>query len=291
MANSIVSKLDLPRAIAKEKNGIVLYWVEELGLAGVHINGLALLLQCNPKTAKSAIEAVTQITLFEAEIVTEQGLRTVTLLSETDLATVLRYISRSKCKEETRDRADDVRDKLASAGFKLMVMMELAPSELAARAVSHLDKEIELEKTRNEGRKLEADKANSEHQLAIAETNLLSFRHLVTTTMPEVKQKIILGFDIVEKIEYRDRIIQNNQILDDGETVNKTDLCQRYDIKTRNGSPDYKRLNALLDGAKLPSSAWEETTTIRSNYQLRREYLDNLDRHVLGSSQQMHIGQ
>jgi hypothetical protein len=109
--------------------------------------------------------------------------------------------------------------------------------------------------------------------------------------MPEVKQKIILGFEVVEKIEYRDRVIKDNQILDDGETVNKTDLCNRYDIKTRGGSPDYKRLNALIEGARLPDRAWEETTVIRTNPQLRREYLDTLDRHVLSNSQQMHIGE
>lgn len=133
--------------------------------------------------------------------------------------------------------------------------------------------------------------AQAEQSKVQAEQNLLSFRHLVTTTMPEVKQKIILGFDVVEKVEYRDRVIVNNQVVDEGDTINKTGLCDRYDIKTRNGKPDYKRLNALLDGAKLPPLAWEETTTIQSNYQLRREYLDSLDRHMSGTTQQMHIGE
>jgi phage anti-repressor protein/uncharacterized protein YnzC (UPF0291/DUF896 family) len=133
--------------------------------------------------------------------------------------------------------------------------------------------------------------AQAEQQKVQAEQNLLSFRHLVLTTMPEVKQQIILGFEVVEKVEYRDRVIVNNQVVDEGDTINKTGLCDRYDIKTRNGKSDYKRLNALLEGAKLPVLAWEETTTIQSNYQLRREYLDSLDRHMAGTTQQMHIGE
>jgi hypothetical protein len=45
---SILSQPNVPRATAKEKNGVVLYWIEELSVAGLHINGLAKLLNCNP---------------------------------------------------------------------------------------------------------------------------------------------------------------------------------------------------------------------------------------------------
>jgi hypothetical protein len=289
--SSIVSKSWKPRAIAKEKNGIVLYWVEELGAAGLNLKGLARLLEYDHGSLGKFLKGVEQKPLLQAEVVTDGGLQGVELYDGEALSEILVEIISSNINKSTRVRAKIELKRLAAAGFSLMVMMELAPAELAVRAVSHLDKEIELEQIKNEGRALEAQIASSEHQKALAETNLLAFRHLVTTTMPEVKQQIILGFDIVEKIEYRDRVIQNNQVLDDGETINKTALCDRYDIKTRSGSPDYKRLNALLDGAKLPNQAWEETTTIRSNLQLRREYLENLDRHIKGTTQQMHLGE
>lgn len=133
--------------------------------------------------------------------------------------------------------------------------------------------------------------AKIEERKTLAENNLLAFRHVIVATMPEHKQKIVLGFEMVEKIEYRDRVIANNRVIDEGETINKTSLCDRYDIKTRNGKPDYKRLNALIEGAKLPTSAWKETKTIQSDYQLRRDYLDRLDRHITGTSQQMYLGE
>ena len=50
----------LPRATAKEKDGIVLYWVEELQVAGIHYSGVAKILECDPslprKTAKKLAE-------------------------------------------------------------------------------------------------------------------------------------------------------------------------------------------------------------------------------------------
>jgi phage anti-repressor protein len=186
-------------------------------------------------------------------------------------------------------KGDEIRQYFIESEKKWKLVQEVAPE--IAQEVELMAMRIELAKIEAQKAVAESEKANSEHQLAIAQNNLLSFRHLVTTTMPEVKQKIILGFEVVEKIEYRDRIIQNNQVLDDGETINKTDLCQRYDIKTRSGAPDYKRLNALLNGARLPDRAWEETTTIRSNTQLRREFLEPLDRHILSGNQQMYCGE
>lgn len=161
MANLTISNINRPRAIAKEKDGIVLYWVEELGIAGIHVRGIAQLLECNPKTIASVLaelQAVTQITPFEAEIITSGGIQAVTLVTESDLPRVLRKIERSKAKEETRDRAGDVRDRLAAAGFKLLVMLELAPQQLKAQVsqhVSDLDKALELERLRVRGRELD----------------------------------------------------------------------------------------------------------------------------------------
>lgn len=156
--------------------------------------------------------------------------------------------------------------------------------DLVKQVAPQVAQEVELIAMKIELAKIEMQKASIEAQSQ-------SFRHLVITTMPEIAQQKILGYQLVEKVEYRDRIIQDNQVLDEGNTVNKTELCDRYNIKTRSGSSDYKRLNALLEGANLPRGAWEEATTIRSNLQLRREYLDNLDRYIIGSTRQLHVGE
>ena len=129
-----------------------------------------------------------------------------------------------------------------------------------------------------------------ENSVAQSQLALLQFRHTVTTTMPEVLQQKILNFQIVEKVEYRDRILKDEDLLNDGSTINKTALCERYDIVTRNGKPDFKRLNDTL--AKLPDDAFDDTTVIRTNKELKREYLSELDRIVLvEQSRQMYLGE
>jgi hypothetical protein len=97
------------------------------------------------------LQGVGQVAILEAEIITPGGLQCVGLISETDLPKVLRTIERSKAKEATRDRAGDIRDQLAAAGFKLLVMMELAPHQLKAQVDAHvaeIDKILEIERLR-----------------------------------------------------------------------------------------------------------------------------------------------
>ncbi len=123
----------LPLAIAKEKNGIVLYWIEELGIAGIHQQGIARMLSCSISTVQNAVQGCTGISFLMAETVTPGGLQGVQLISETDLAKLLRHIARSKAKVETRDRADDIRDRLVAAGFKLMLTLPLFGNSRYAR--------------------------------------------------------------------------------------------------------------------------------------------------------------
>jgi hypothetical protein len=262
MDNNIVPASKKPRAVAKEKDGIILYWIEELGIAGIHLRGLASLLGCQLGTIQSILKGDKGIVLLEAEIITQGGLQGVRLVSEIDLAKVLRHIARSKCKEETRDRADDIRDRLAAAGFKLMVMLELAPAELAARAVSHhIDKEIELERIKNEGRELEKEKAKLEEKV-------LSFRHWVCTALEPADRDRVLGSTTVREIEYRRTIVdESGFVLNAGETLNKGRLCEEFGFVTRTGKPDYKAINALIQEAianrALPNP-WREVRTLAS---------------------------
>ena len=134
--------------------------------------------------------------------------------------------------------------------------------------------QIELQNLINEGLRLEAQK----HQ---AELNLIQFRQSVVLMCPEIVQKKILGYQTIEKVEYRDRLIKDEQIINDGTTVTKTELCGRYDLFTRKGSPDYRRLNNLIEGAGLADNdeLWEETYSIRENKQLKRSALPILDQY------------
>ena len=133
--------------------------------------------------------------------------------------------------------------------------------------------------------------AQAETQKALAEKSVLDTRHLIVATCPEPMQQKILGFEVVKEIEYRDRIIQDNQVINDGSTINKTALCKRYGFMTKAGSPDYAKLKKHLDSLKIPDYAWENVTSIRDNQELRRDYLGELDKMIMDDSRQLWFGE
>jgi hypothetical protein len=132
--HNTAGKKKLPRAIAKEKDGIVLYWVEGQKREGINQRGLSRLLECNPKTVAALMSCVTETSIFDAEIVTESGGKAVTLIDGEGVADLLLELIGSKAKIETRTLAKIVLKKLTAAGLKLAVMLELAPQQLADQA-------------------------------------------------------------------------------------------------------------------------------------------------------------
>jgi hypothetical protein len=278
MANHIVST-KLPRAIAKEKDGIVMFWVEELGVAGLHIRGIAQLLECNPKTITQAVTCltVTQIVLLEAEILTEQGIRTVTLITETDLPRVLRHIARSKAKAQTRDLADDIRDRLAAAGFKLAVMLELAPQQLKAQVDRHVE---ELEAL-----KLKAEIAKQETLARLAEQKTMELRHYVVTVLPEPVQQKILGYKEIKTTEYIDRTIAPDGSINDG--VGITYIQKRYGFKSTKEAWGW--LEAIGMG-KL-ADCWQHQLSAVHRSAMPREHLAQLDALFDANPRQKWLGE
>lgn len=142
-----------------------------------------------------------------------------------------------------------------------------------------------------EALKIKAEIARNEAIAAKANEAALQLRHYVVTTLPEPLQQKILGYQVVEKTEYRDRIIHNDDVIRDGTTINKTQLCRRYGFVTRTGTPDYRKLNRYLGQIGLPSGAWKLTATIRENEELNIEYLEELDERLLGSDRQLFLGE
>ena len=129
--------------------------------------------------------------------------------------------------------------------------------------------------------------AQAEAQKALAEKSVLDTRHLIVATCPEPMQQKILGFGVVKEIEYRDRIIQDNQVINDGSTVNKTALCKRYGFTTKAGKPDYAKLKKHLESLRIPDYAWENVSSVRDNQELRRDYLGELDKMIMDDSRQL----
>jgi hypothetical protein len=143
---------------------------------------------------------------------------------------------------------------------------------------------IEEMKLKIELAKLERDKAKLENRT-------IELRHYVVTALPKPVCDRILGVTEVKEIEVRDRIIQDEEVIRDGSTINKTDLCHRLGILTRNGAPDYRKLNVILSRSGLPSEAFKLTASIKENTELRREYLEELESFYLNSDRQMWFGE
>jgi hypothetical protein len=284
MAESIIKysaedKSKLPRAIAKEKDGIVMYFAEELQREGISQRGLSRLLECNPKTVAVAWSCVTPTAIFEAEIVTESGVKTVTLMDGEGVADLLLELVGSKAKVETRNLAKIMSKKLIAAGFKLAVMLELAPEQLAAQAVRNAE-DKELLKLRKD--------------VLTLEDKTLSLRHYVVTALPKAQADRILGVTEIKTTEIKEVVVnERGQILGHlpGESYNKRELCERYGIVTRTGKPDYRQINAHLAGLNLPNEAWEDRQVVSHNAQLKAEFLPQLDKLIGKVDRQAWIGE
>lgn len=139
--------------------------------------------------------------------------------------------------------------------------------------------------------KLKIELARLERDKADIDNKSLNLRHIVVSTCPDHIQQRILGYTEIKQIEYRDRVYHDDQLIRDGSTLNKTQLCKRYKILTRNGSPDYRKLNKMLENVHLPSEAWKLTAAIQENTELHCEYLPELDRLIFDADRQMFLGE
>jgi phage anti-repressor protein len=187
--------------------------------------------------------------------------------------------------------------RLSCDAFKELCMLSKSPQGKATRQyfiqaekkwqlvqqhAPQFAQEVELMHLKIELAKQEAIKAQ-------ADEKVLALRHYVTTALPEPVQQKILGYKEVTTIEYRDRVIHNDDVVNDGSTVTKTELCHRYGILTRQSKPDFKRLNQILE--KLPDDAFLPAVTFHEATQLKRDWLDRLDRMILKSDRNLYLGE
>jgi hypothetical protein len=134
------------------------------------------------------------------------------------------------CTEEGRQ----IRQYFIEAEKKWRLVQQTAPKVAEEVEILHLKLEI----------------AKQEAIAKSAEEKTIGLRHYVVTALPKPVADRILGVSSVVEVEYRDRIIKDREVINDGSTINKTALCQRYGITTKNGKPDYKRLNQQLDAMR-----------------------------------------
>jgi hypothetical protein len=108
-----------------------LVYIPEIDKSGVHIQGLARLLDCDPRLVQRAKQNCGVGDVLEARIETTTGLKTVAFILENGVIEILEQIIDSpRIKKETRQRAREIFKRFAKAGFRLYVMMQVAPEKL-----------------------------------------------------------------------------------------------------------------------------------------------------------------
>jgi hypothetical protein len=138
---------------------------------------------------------------------------------------------------------------------------------------------------------LKIELAKQEAVKAQAEQRTIELRHYIVNALPEPVQQKILGYTEIKQVEYRDRVIKDDQVVRDGSTINKTEMCKRLGIVTKSGAPDDKALNKQLDQLRLPSEAWQMTVAVKENLELRADYWPIVERKWLEGGRNLYLGE
>lgn len=119
------------------KDGLDLYFDSKSGLTGTSINGLARLLKCHPQTVSD--QAIKSGVIMEAEAYTQGGLQGIKIIPESEINQILMAIlSAKKSSAKNKKSASELLAKFTQAGFRLMVLLEVAPEQLAASAIDKI---------------------------------------------------------------------------------------------------------------------------------------------------------
>jgi len=142
--------------------------------------------------------------------------------------------------------------------------------------------------------KIELAKLEAQKEVAIAQTSqsdlqLIQFRHYISTALPEHQQQKVLGYSEVKIVETRDRLVSNGVVVNDGSTINKTELCKKLGFIAKSGAPDYKALNLYL--AKMPEEAFETIQYLKESPELKREWISELQHVIEDSPRQRWLGE
>jgi anti-repressor protein len=126
-----------------------------------------------------------------------------------------------------------------------------------------------------------AERLNTESQ-----NNLILKREAVINLLPPVTAALILGAKVVDRVEYRDRTIDQSGKIHDGLGI--TYLQKRYGFKST--AETWKALESVGYG-KNNRDAWKPELTAVENHKLNPAYVADLDSLFDSMSRQRLIGE
>lgn len=133
-------------SLVRKEDGSEFYYSTKSCKTAISIRGLARLVGCDAKTVHNAIKSLETRCevnwLKTAEMYTPQGVQGVKLILEEGLPEVLEELTQGRKTAKTKEAAANILKKLAHAGFRLMVLMEVAPEVVAKEAIANIDDPI-----------------------------------------------------------------------------------------------------------------------------------------------------
>ena len=175
----------------------------------------------------------------------------------------------------------------------LFVLMESGSTSLEIDPIAEMKLKIELAKLERDKAKCQEKAAKYQKEASQLEQDTLHLRKFYAEELPKPIADRILGVTEIKEIEYRDRIILDEDLINDGSTVTKAYLCERYGFVTKKGTPSYAALNKFLAevGADKSEELWDSTMSVRTTKQFKIEHLDQLDRAFENANRQMFLGE
>ena len=138
MNNKITRILGIHNGIQLIVNtdGHELYYSTKTGKTAIGVKGLARILNINSQIVSNAMVKLN--VGKELEMYTQQGLRMVKLAMEDEVPKILTHLSGGRHGKKTKRSAVLLQEKLAQAGFRLAVLLEVAPELVAKEAIGRI---------------------------------------------------------------------------------------------------------------------------------------------------------
>ena len=130
--------------LVSNEDAINFYYSVEHKRAAMNSNGLSKVLDCDVKTVNRVVNRLIKAGdskyFIKREVYTPYGIKLVTLIVDKGLALVLDDIRDNKrIKQSTRDNAAELNRQLVEAGFRLAVMLRVAPEQVAREAMHRIE--------------------------------------------------------------------------------------------------------------------------------------------------------
>ena len=125
------------RHLIETEKGYHVYFSEKSGKTGINPKSLARILGCDVKTIMNA--GVKLTVLKEYQMYTQQGIQGVKIILDKDIPSVLEYLTKGRHGKKTKASAAKLLKDYAEKGFRLDLLLEIAPEEVVNQVIDKIE--------------------------------------------------------------------------------------------------------------------------------------------------------